>query len=217
LAVEEFERTLTRANAPGTPAEQARWIFAHPRDRSFQDGQRVVELLLVDRGPTDLSAEELELLARGYNWWGKHVDAFKAAREAARLNLARAPHSEEWFRWLGFYASNAFFRDLPEFVAQCDKCILEGPAPAAFWHLLKADQYIAFATGERELDDFEWSVGDPILHPELLRPAAEALAAALTSQPTLREDESARGWVGDDWNRRFAAVVQRPEFSHLAQ
>jgi len=82
--------------------------------------------------------------------------------------------------------------------------------------VLKADQYIAFATGEEELEDFEWSPEDPILHPELLRPAAEALAAALNSSPGLREDESARGWVGD-WNLRFAAVVQQPEFAHLAQ
>jgi hypothetical protein len=114
------------------------------------------------------------------------------------------------------HASNAFCHDLKGFVAVCDRCIAETLGPAAFWLMLKADQYIAFATGERELQDFAWSPGDPILQPEQLRHAAEALAAALASSPALPEDESARGWVGD-WNLRFAAVVQQPEFAHLAQ
>jgi hypothetical protein len=197
---------------PGTPAEQARGIFAHPRDRSFGDGQRVVELLLAGRDLPELSMDELELLCRGYNWWGKHHKAF----EAARLNLARAPHYQERFRLAGMYASIAFCHDLEGFVVACDSCIAEALGPAAFWQMLKADQYIAFATCERELEDFGWSPGDPILHPEHLRPAAEALAAALVSSSGLREDESARGWVGD-WNLRFAAVVQQPEFRHLAQ
>jgi hypothetical protein len=195
---------------PGTRAEQARWIFAHPRDRSFGDGQRVVELLLAGRSMPELSVEELELLSRGYNWWGKNLEAF----EEARLSLSRMPHDEGTFRLAGMYASNAFCHDLEGFMAACDRCMAESLGPAAFWQMLKADQYIAFATGERELEDFDWSPGDPILHPELLRPAAEALAAALVASPQLREDESARGWVGD-WNLRFAAVVQQAEFRHL--
>jgi hypothetical protein len=206
------QRSAEDSPPPGTAAEQARWIFAHPRDRSFGDGRRVVELLLAGRDPSDLSADELELLSRGYNWWGKHLKAF----EAARLNLARAPHSQERFRLAGMYASIAFCHDLAGFVATCDRCITEALGPAAFWQMLKADQYIAFATGERELEDFDWSPGDPILHPELLRPAADALAAALVSSPGLREAESARGWVGN-WNLRFAAVVQQSELRHLAQ
>lgn len=196
---------------PGSPAEQARWIFAHPNDHSFGDGQRIVELLLAGRDRADLSSEELVLLARGYNWWGKHTEAF----EVAKRNLARRPHSPEWFRLAGMYAHNAFCHDLPAFVAACDACVAERLGPAAFWHLLQADQYIAFATGERELEDFEWSAGDPILHPEMLRPAAAALEAALASWPGVCADASARGWVGD-WNLRFAAVVQQPEFRHLA-
>src|SRR5690348_12754098 len=114
---------------PGTPVEQARWIFAHPRDRSFGDGQRVVELLLAGRDLPELSSEELDLLARGYNWWGKHPESF----EAARLNLARAPHSQERFRLAGMYTSIAFCHDLPGFIAACDRCIADGLGPAAFW------------------------------------------------------------------------------------
>src|SRR6478672_10344683 len=178
-------RSAEDSPPPAPPAEQARWIFAHPRDGSFGDGQRVVELLLTGRDLSELSWEELDLLARGYNWWGKHLKAF----EAARLNLAQRPYSHERFRIAGMYASNAFCGDLPGFVAACDNCIADGLGPAAFWQVLKADQYIAFATGEKELEDFEWSPEDPILHPELLRPAAEALAAALISSPGLREDE----------------------------
>ena len=195
-----------------TPADHARWIFKHPRDGSRGDGQRVVELLLAGRNLPELSMDELELLCRGYNWWGKHDKAF----EAARLNLARAPHYQERFRLAGMYASIAFCHDLAGFVAACDSCIAESLGPAAFWQMLKADRYIAFATVEQEYEDFEWSPGDPILHAELLQPAAMALAAALDSSPGLREDESARGWVGD-WNLRFAAVVQQLEFTHLAQ
>jgi hypothetical protein len=172
----------------------------------------VVELLLANRDATELSVDELDLLARGYNWWGKHLEAFGAAR----LNLARLPPTAERLRLAGMYASNAFCNDLAGLVTACDVCIEDALGPAAFWQMLKADQYIAFATGESELEDFEWSPGDPILHPEFLRPAAEALDAALASSPGLREDESARGWVGD-WNVRFAAVLRQPEFSHLAQ
>ena len=87
-------RSAEDSPPPGTPAEQARWIFAHSRDGSFGDGQHVVELLLADRDAPELSVDELELLSRGYNWWGKHLKAF----EAARLNLARAPHYQERFR-----------------------------------------------------------------------------------------------------------------------
>jgi hypothetical protein len=197
-------------NPSDTPADQARWIFAHPHDRSYGDGQRVVELLLARRDISELSSEELQLLAQGYNWWGKHAQSF----EAAKLDLARNPR--EQFRLAGMYASNAFGHDLAGFIAACDGCIAEGLGPAAFWCLLKAHQYIAFATGERELQDFEWSPGHPILHPELLPLAAEALEKALAHQPDLREQEAARGWVGD-WNMSFAAVLQEPSFRHLTQ
>lgn len=196
----------------GSPADRARWIFAHSGHDSFDEGQRAVELLLAGRAASDLSSEELRLLAKGYNWWGQHAKSF----EVSKLDLARAPHSIERLRLAGLYARNAFCGDLPGFVAACDRCIAEGLGPAAFWHLLKADQYIDFATGECELEDFEWSPGDPILHPEMLRPAADALVAALASEPGLREQESARDWV-DDWNSRFAAVLQEPAFEHLAQ
>lgn len=194
----------------GTPTDQARWVFANPCDGSYGDGRRVVELLLTGRDISELSSEGLQLLAKGYNWWGKHALAF----EAAKLAGAGSPHSIEQFRRAGLYASNAFCDDLIGFVAACDRCSAEGLGPAAFWNLLKADQYIAFATGERELEDFEWSPGHPILHPEFLRPAAEALEAALACAPGLREQEAARGWVGD-WNMRFAAVLQEPAFRHL--
>jgi hypothetical protein len=187
-------------------------MFAHPQDGSFGDGQRIVELLLAGRQPPELSTEELELLCRGYNWWGKHLEAY----ETARLILARTPQCQESFQLAGVYASIAFCHDLAGFVSACDRNLAESLGPAAFWQMLKADQYIAFAIGEREFEDVEWSPGDPILHPEHLRPAAEALAAALKSSPGLREDDSARQWVGD-WNLRFAAVVQHPDFKHLAQ
>jgi hypothetical protein len=60
---------------PGTPAPQARWVLAHPNDHSFGDGQQIVELLLAGRDRSELSSEELVLLGRGYNWWGKHTEA----------------------------------------------------------------------------------------------------------------------------------------------
>jgi hypothetical protein len=171
-----------------------------------------VELLLAGRSASDLSSEELRLLAKGYNWWGRNAKAF----ETAKLGLARTPDSTEWLSLAHLYARNAFLRDLPRFLTACDTCIAEGIGPAAFWHLLKADQYIDIATGEWELEEYEWVPGHPIRHPELLRPAAGALEAALACEPGLRDQEAARGWVFD-WNLRFAAVLQEPAFSHLTR
>ena len=193
------------------PAEQARWIFEHPSDGWRSDGQRVVERLLDGRDTAQLSTEELELLAKGYNWAGHHTRSF----ETARVGQAREPHSAKWLPMVRLYARNAF-ADLPRLLTACDASIAQGIGPAAFWLLIKADEYQAVATGERELEDFDWSPTDPILHPELLRPAAEALEAALAIHPDLREDEVARAWVFD-WNERFAAVLQQPQFKHLAR
>jgi hypothetical protein len=204
---------------PGTPMEQARWIFAHPHDASFGDGRRVVELLLVGRDPEELSAEELELLARGYNWWGNHEMSF----EAAMLAVARNPDSTELIRSAGLYARNAFGVDLQRFVVACDRCVVEGLGPPAVWHLLKAEEYILFATGEAELEDFEWSPGQPILHPERLRLAAQALEAALGCEPRSGDQATAHDWVSllpgteHNWNARFAAVLQEPAFKHLTR
>jgi hypothetical protein len=194
------------------PADQARWIFDHPGDGSHGDGERIVAVLLEGRNADELSSEELRLLAKGYNWWGRHKKTF----ETAKLGLARTPHSPEWLSLARLYARNAFLQDLPRFLTACDACIAEGAGPAAFWHLLKANQYIEIATGECELEDYEWTPGDPIRHPEFLRPAAEAIEAALAHQPDLPQNEAARDWVGD-WNRRFAAVLQEPEFRHLGR
>jgi len=194
------------------PVDQARWIFAHPRDGWRGDGRRVVELLLAGRDVSELSSDELLLLAKGYNYWGHNAKSF----ETAKLGLAREPHSTEWLSLARLYAWNAFLNDLPQLLTACDACINAGVGPAAFWHLLKASQFKRIATGECELEEFEWSPGHPILHPEFLRPAAEALEAALACEPGLREEEAARDWVGD-WNLRFAAVLQEPAFKHLAQ
>lgn len=198
---------------PGAPAERARWIFAHRSNDSFADGKRVVELVLAGRDPRELSSEEMELLAGGYNWWGKHAQAFAVAR----ADLKQNPHSLDRFRLAGRYAFIAFCHDLTGFTAACDDLIADGLGLAAFWHLLKADQYIAYATGERDRPDEvpEWEPGSPVPRPDLLGPA-EALAAALSMRPDLREDEASRGWVGD-WNLRFAAVVLQPDYRHLAQ
>jgi hypothetical protein len=120
-------RRLKNAGDPpsGTRVEQARWILAQSSDHSFGDGQRVVDLLLSCRDSSDLSSEELDLLAPGYNWWGKHAEAFGVAK----LNLARAPHSHERFRLAGLYAHNAFCHDLPGFAAACDGQIAAGLEP----------------------------------------------------------------------------------------
>jgi hypothetical protein len=154
----------------------------------------------------------LLLLAQGYSWAGEHLRAF----ETASLALSKVPHSVEHFRIAGLYAWNAFGHNLVEFAGACDGFIARGHGPPAFWCLLKADEYLSFATGEHELQDYEWSPGDLIPHPELLEPASRELEAALTHDPGLRESEPARGWVGD-WNTRFAAVLEQPAFNHLVK
>ena len=195
-----------------SPADQARWIFDHPRDGWRDDGQRVVGILLAGCDVAELSSEELRLLARGYNFWGHHEKSF----ETAKLGLAREPRSTEWLSLCRQDAWNAFLNDLPRVLTACDTCIGEGVGPAAFWHLLKADRFIDAATGESELEEFEWSPGHPILHPEFLRLAAESLEAALACEPGLWDQEADYSWVGD-WSKRFAAVLQQPAFRHLKQ
>jgi hypothetical protein len=191
--------------------DRARWIFDHPGIDSFADGQCAVELLLEGRDEAGLSSEELRLLAKGYNWWGRHASSF----EVVRLGLIREPYSDEWLSIARVSLGNAYFQDLPRYLTACDTCIATGVGPVAFWHIAKADQFLEIATGERELEDYEWESGDPIRHPEFLRLAAESLAAALASQPGLPEDNAAQSWVGN-WNERFAAVILEREFRHLA-
>ena len=197
--------------AGATPADRARWIFDNPGDGSNGDGERVVEQLLAGRVASELSTEELQLLAKGYNWWGRNGKAF----ETAKLALARSPDGAEWLSLARLYIRNEYL-DLPRFLTACETCIAEGVGPAAFWHLLKADKYIEIAVGECELEDYVWEPGDPIRHPELLRPAAEALEAALACEPQLRDKGAAPGWVGD-WTSRFAPVLREPAFGHLAR
>jgi hypothetical protein len=196
--------------ADASPVEQARWIFDNPSDDSRGDGERAVNLLLSGREPHVLTLDELLLLAKGYNWWGQHARSLETMKQA----VSRRPHEQGLLRLAGLYAWNAYGRDLPQYLTACDRSIAEGCGPPAFWHLLKADYYIRVATGEHELEEYDWSPGSPLWHPELLAPAAVALAAALAMQPNLREDESARGWVGD-WDLRFAAVLQQPEYEQL--
>ena len=190
------------------PADRARWIFDHPSDGSRRDGKRIVELLLAGRDVAQLSNDELQLLARGYNWWGQNKRAF----ETAKIGLQRQPGSSEWLDSARLYLRNAYLQRLPRLLTECDICIAAGIGPPAFWHLVKADEYIDFATGESELEDYIWEPGQPIMHPEMLRPAAEAMAAALACDPGLREQGEARGW---GWNHRFAAVLQVSAFAHL--
>lgn len=198
-------------NPHATPAERARWIVDHPRDGSYGDGERVVAVLLAGREVTELSTEELALLAKGYNWWGRHVQAF----QTARLGLARMPQSAEWLARARQNVRNAFLHNLPSYLSACDECIAAGIGPPAFWRLLKADQLVSIATGAHEREDYDWAPGDPIVHAEFLRPAAELLETVLDSEPHLR-DAAAPAWVGD-WNERFAAILQQSEFEHLRQ
>lgn len=209
-----FSSLESRPEPPSdaSPADQARWIFDHSSVASFEDGKCVVELLLNGRDEAVLSAEELRLLAKGYNWWGRHAKAF----ETAKLGVAQEPHDRDWLSLAHLYLRNAFAQDLPKYLTACDRCIADRLGPAAIWYLAKADQFLEIAIGERELEHDEWEPGDPIRHPEFLQLAAESLAAALACQPGLREDETSRSWVGN-WNERFAAVFQLPKFRHLAQ
>ncbi|QDU43804.1 hypothetical protein Mal52_22800 [Symmachiella dynata] len=195
-----------------TPADRVRWIFDHSSSDTRAEGQRVVEVLLAGRDASELSSEELLLLAKGYNWWGQNEKAL----ETAKLGLTRTPHSSEWLSDARLYLHNAHFDDLPRFLSSCDACIAEAIGPAAFWHLLKAGAFIKIASGEQEIEEYKWIPGDPIKHPELLRPAADAVQAALACDPGLRDQAKAPDWVGD-WNLRFAALLQEPAYSHLKQ
>jgi len=183
--------------------ERVRWIFEHYPGTGRDRGKQAVETLLAGRDMGSLSSEELYLLAQGYNWCNLNANAM----EVAKVGLSREPESREWLSRVGMYLRSAYMDAFPQFLSACDLCIAESVGPPSFWHLKKADYFVDIAVGEFEIEDLEWSPGDEILHPELLRLAAEAMEAALVCEPELR----GRG----NWNERFAAVFTVPEFRHL--
>lgn len=198
------------AEAMKSPADKARAIIASSHDHSFTDGRQIVAVLTNNRRISDLSSEELALLAKGHNWAGTHREAF----DVANMLLARSPNDMDIVRLVGMYACNAFVSDLEGFASACNEMIEGHFGPAAFWHLLKADRFVMHATGEYELEDFEWSIGDPIMHHHFLLSAANEMEAALACHPDLPCEELEAGWVGD-WNQRFVAVVSTSGFEHL--
>jgi hypothetical protein len=175
----------------------ARRIFRESRRYSRGDGRKIVTTLLAGRTSEELSVDELELLAVGYNWEGK--DAL--ALETAKALLRREPPGGDRLEKVATYMWNAGCRDLPGLLTTMDEWIAEGLGPPAFWHLKKLDLYLQMATGEMDEEDFEWFPGLPVRHPELLEPAARELAEALRLDPHVREQP----WSGD-WERRDALL-----------
>lgn len=196
--------------------EQVREIAAHMQYPEG-DGKRIVELLLSGRRVDDLSTEELQLLSKGYNWSGRDREAFDVAYRA----LERRPNEVGWWWFVRDILLNLFINAHWEepnkgralLIEECNRLIGARLGHPAFWHLVKADYYVDWATGELEEEDYTWEVGSPIRHPEGLAPAAGEMEAALAIDPTLRSHPP--DWAAD-WNSRFAAVLQFPEFRFLA-
>lgn len=190
--------------ANGSLVECVCWTFDNYPGTHRVRGERVVEMLLTGRDPAALTSDELQLLAKGYNWCNLNDKAF----EVAKYCLSREPESSFWLSRTGMYLRNAYLHTFPQFLTACDQCIVEKLGSPVFWHLMKADYFVEIAVGEFEREEYEWSPGDEILHPELLRLAAESMETALACEPGIREKEA--------WNERFAALLQVPEYQHLA-
>lgn len=191
-----------------TPADVARRIFAASRYHGASDGERAVMALTKGREKAELSDDELRLLALGYNWWGKHEDAYRASL----LLLTRHPQDEAVLEGVRLHLWNA--RHASGYLAEGDRLNEAGLGPPAYWRLIKADFLLSRAKGEHELEDYEWVDGDPILHPEDLDAAAAELEMALKADPSLRD--GSKKWAGD-WNDRFRPILDSPAYRHLAR
>jgi hypothetical protein len=167
----------------------------------------------------DLSLEELELLFKGYNWWGKHEQSF----EAARLALRKEPKNLSLLKLaaLGIrnctagngYASKAT-------MSWFEKCIKDNVGLPAFWHVQRAVEYYDLATQPPDCEDFiEWLPGDPVYDPTALHLAYAELSQAVSLDPTLKNDKEA--WLGGGlcyettWDEYFRALLEVPEYRLL--
>jgi tetratricopeptide (TPR) repeat protein len=196
----------------------ARSIVSSSRDHSREEGECIVSTLLFGRVIDDLSHEELLILAQGYNWWGKHDEAYSACKRAFR----QRPKDSELMVFAKSYFENYLIANhhedhslyLPIFLEACEIWEVEGFGTVAFWAIWKAEVYSLYGTGEIEEEGYEWNFGDPISNPEMLDLAAQEIEKALRSDPLLFY--STKDKVGiHNWNEKFAAVLSIPKFQHL--
>jgi hypothetical protein len=177
--------------------------YKGPGDVARSIGNQVVALLLAGRGVEDLSAEETQLLLRGYNWAGLREESYELA-----IAAVRKWGSERFLPALTTAHYNAFWWPGERFLSEADKLLAMSIGSHGHWHLQKASFLCMVATGEREMEE-EWAIGDAIVNEEALRSAALELEAALSAGSTVHLHD-AKGW-----NEQFKCVVSRPEYAHL--
>jgi hypothetical protein len=167
-------------------------------------GEQVIQMLLGDRRQGDLSPREASLLLKGYNWAGRHKEAFEYARFAVQT------WGEGFLNELNIAHYNAHWWPGEEFLTTADQLIRDRVGYPAFWHMRKADYFLMNATGERgQIEEFEWHSGDPIVDRKALEESAAELALALAV------NEKPKDPPDPDWNERFRAVLEQPGFETL--
>lgn len=160
----------------GHRLEKANEIFETRGRNSFSQGELVVQALLDGRGEDDLSVEELSVLAKGYNWWGRHDESFRVISIA----LGKQPDDFELLRSAAIYIRNACSHTNSP-LETYENFIKRQIGPSWFWRVERAREYYLIATGEAELfeGNFVWSEGDDILCPQVLEQAITELMKAI--------------------------------------
>lgn len=165
--------------------QKARHILATSTTRGTSHGELVVHTLLKERVLSDLNVEELQALAQGYNWWGRNDQAL----EAARLALQQQPENRALLNDVALHLANVCACETTETRLQAyDELLQEQLGPSWFWHLQKAHALMYYATGEDELEDYEWQPGDSLAHPEALDLALDELELSLNAPSNQRPD-----------------------------
>jgi len=158
--LEKANRIILTSNWPGT-----------------SHGELIVKTLLQGRTFQELDIDELRALAKGYNWWGKHQEAYNAIISALKRQPSNFPLAHE----ADIDIRNAH-RTLERLLQAYDKLIADQVGPAWFWRIRKATEYELTATGERKMDGPDWQPGMSIPHPELLEQAMDELFHAVEAK-----------------------------------
>jgi len=189
----------------GHQLDKAKHIIQTSKTHSVSDGEMIVHILLDGRHPSDLEVDELRVLAHGYNWCSRSqeaLDAINLALEKQTPDLALLNEAEVYISNASLYSNRPLPQAYEEYI---DRRI----GPSWYWHIRKAIAYIWIATGEAELQDYEWQIGDEILHPEALELAIEELENVLRSQAQAADD-TVRELVDE-----MVALRESPRFASL--
>ena len=182
--------------------QRAEWILAQPGPDSWARGERAAKVLLDGRDPEELDGDELGLLAKAYNWAGWNGQALEVMKRA----ILQFGATTERLDRAAIYLRNEHGAELGRFLTECDACIAAAIGSPGFWHLCKADRLLAIATGESEIEDYEWNPGDRLRHAEFLPLAEAEVRAAIECDENVRSS-----WQAGELRNRFAPLFSESD------